>query len=78
MTDSSSSLRRELEGFKASTRKISERINGVGDIWNDSRYSSLQTQIGELAKKSKTVIEGGERACSSIDRFFTIVGESIQ
>ena len=72
-----SMLQRELEGFKLSTGKISEKINGVGDIWKDRNYASLQTQIGELAKKSRTVIENGERACSSIDKFFAIAAEKI-
>jgi hypothetical protein len=33
--------------------------------------------MGELAKKSKTVIESGERACSSTEKFFTIVAEEV-
>ena len=72
-----SMLQRELKDFKLSTGKISEKINGVGDIWKDSNYASLQTQIGELAKKSRTVIENGERACSSIDKFFAIAAEKV-
>ena len=77
MAGESSALRRELEGFKSSTGKISEKINGVGDIWKDNNYASLQVQIGELAKKVKIVIENGDRACSSIDRFFSIVEEDV-
>ena len=75
--NSSSGLRREIEGFKLSTGKISEKLNNVSDIWKDSNYSSLQTQIGELAKNSKTVIENGERACSSIDKFYAIAAEEV-
>ena len=70
-------LRRELENFKSSSGKISEKINGAGDIWRDSNYASLHTQIGELAKKSRMVIENGDRACSSIDRFFSIAVEEV-
>ena len=62
----------------ASTRKISEKINSVGDLWRDSNYASLQKQIGELAQNSKTVIEGGDRACSSIDKFFQIAEEDVK
>jgi len=72
-----SGLRREIESFKFATGKISEKINGVSDIWRDSNYVLLQTQIGELAKKSKTVIESGERACANIDRFFVIAAEEV-
>jgi hypothetical protein len=68
-------LQKELEAFKLSTGKISSKINGVSDIWRDGNYASLQAQVGELAKQAKTVIENGERACSSIDQFFAIVAE---
>ena len=78
MAGDSSALRREIEGFRQATGKISERINGVGDIWKDSNYASLQKQIGELAKKSKTINEYGDRACSSIDKFFTISAEEVK
>ena len=75
--NNSFALRKEIEGFKLSTGKISEKINGVGDIWRDNNYASLQTQIGELAKTSRTVIESSERACSSIDKFFNIATEEV-
>jgi len=73
----SSNLRREIEGFKLSTGKVSEKLNNVGDIWQDSNYTSLQAQIGELAKNSKIVIENGKRACSSIDKFYAISAEEV-
>jgi len=72
-----SGLRKEIDGFRLATGKISEKINGVSDIWRDSNYASLQTQIGELAKKSKTIIESGERACTSIDKFFAVAVEDV-
>ena len=72
-----SALKRELEGFKLSTGKISEKINSVGSFWSDGNYASLQARIGELAKMSKIVIESGEKACSSIDKFFAIVAEEV-
>jgi len=77
MSEKSSALKKELEGFKMSTGKISEKINSVSDIWKDSNYASLQSQIGELAKKVKVVIENGDKVCSSIDKFFSIVAEDV-
>ena len=77
MSNSSHALKGELEGFRYSTGRVSDRINGVGEIWQDSNYVSLQTQIGELARNSKTVIESGDRACRSIDRFFVIAAEEV-
>ncbi|MCL2295365.1 MAG: hypothetical protein FWC36_10985 [Spirochaetes bacterium] len=72
-----SAIKKELDAFKLSTGKVSEKINRVGDIWNDGNYASLQARIGELAKTSKTVIESGERACSGIDKFFAIAAEEV-
>ena len=72
-----SAIKKELEGFKLSTEKISEKINAVGDIWKDGNYISLQAQIGELAKTSKNVIESGERVCFNIDKHFAIAAEEI-
>ena len=73
----SSGLKKEIGNFKISTGKISEKINGVGDIWRDGNYAALQAQIGALAKQSRTVIENGEQACSNIDKFFAIVAEEV-
>ena len=73
----SAGIKRNIDDFRLSTRKISEKINEAGDIWRDSNYSSLHRQIGELAKASKSVIESGDRTCTSIDKFFDISGERI-
>ena len=77
MTGESSKFRRELEGFKQSTAKLSGQINSVGDIWRDGKYDALKTRIGELAKNSSTVIKSGDEACRAIDKFFTIAAEKI-
>ena len=77
INNNASYLRKELESFKLSTIKISEKINGVSDIWGDSNYASLQVQISELAKTSRMVIESGEKVCSSTDKFFAISTEEV-
>ena len=73
----SASLKRNIDDFRLSTKKISERISAAGEIWKDSNYASLQKQIGELAKSSRTVIENGEKTCAGIDKFFDIANEQI-
>ena len=78
MTSNSSILRKEIESFKISTGKISEKLNSVGDMWTDQNYASLSKQIQELAKQSKIVIESGDKACMSIDKFFNIAGEAVR
>ena len=78
MIANSSVIKREIESFKASTAKISEKLNNVGDMWTDQNYASLSKQVQELAKQSKIVIESGERACTNIDKFFSIAGEDVR
>jgi len=77
MAGESLKIRKELETFKQSTAKLSNKINSVGELWRDEGYVSLQAQMSELAKKSRTVIEHGERACSSTEKFFTIAAEEV-
>ena len=77
MSSESANLRRELEAFKVSTGKLSNKINRIGDIWRDRNYASLHIQMGELAKSSRTVIESGDKACSSINSFFAIAAEEV-
>ena len=73
----SGGMKRNIEGFHQAARKINDRINNVGDLWRDSNYASLQKQMGKLSKASRAVIEGGERTCASIDKFFSIANERI-
>jgi len=78
MTIHSSGVRRELEGFKQLTSKLSQKINSVGNIWSDGNYNILHSRISELAKESRHVVDNGDRACVSIDRFFTIAEETVR
>ena len=48
MANNSSALKKEIESFKLSTMKISDKINSVSNIWNDNNFSSLQTQMSEF------------------------------
>jgi len=73
----SANLKRHIDGFRLSAVLVGDKINNVGDVWKDNNYAALQKQIGELAKASKSVIENGERACVSIDKFFAIANEKI-
>ena len=77
MSNESSDLRKTIEAFKLSTRKISEKVNGVSEIWKDQSYANLQEQMGVLAKNSRAVIEYGDKTCASVDKFFEIASEKI-
>jgi len=73
----SANLKRNINSFRLSAKKVSDKINNTGDIWKDKNYSALQKQMGELAKVSKSVIDNGERTCASTDKFFAIANERI-
>ena len=78
MTSDTSGLKREIESFKQFTSKLSDKINSVGDIWQDANFASLQTQIGELAKASRSVVENGDMVCKNAERFFTVAKEDVK
>jgi hypothetical protein len=72
MGNESATLKRNLEDFKGYTGRFSQKINNIGGIWQDDNYASLRTQMGELAKVSRSVQESGAKACKSVDAFFAI------
>ena len=74
----SANLRRNIKDFRNSTEKIAKKISGVGDIWKDRNYASLQKQMGALQKSAKSVIKGGENTGKYVDMFFGIAGEKIK
>jgi len=78
MTNNLTDIKRHLEDFRLSTSKLSVKINGLSEIWNDDNCASLQAQIGELAKSSRTLIENGARACANAEKFFAIAEEKVQ
>jgi len=73
LPDHRSALKRQLEEFNRSTAVLGQKVNGAGSIWKDSKYGSLKTRIGELAKSARVVIERGEDACFGIGSFFQLL-----
>ena len=71
----SADLDRHIEDFRLQTDKVVKKISGVGDIWKDSNYSSLEKQMGKLARASKSVIKNGRSASKCVDNFFIIANE---
>ena len=73
----SANLKKNIDSFRLSAKKVSDKINIASDIWKDSSYAALKKQMGELAKVSKSVIENGEKTCANTDKFFVIANERI-
>jgi len=78
MINESTLLKKEIDYFQVSTGKLSQKINGVGNLWQDKNYITLQKQINELAKMSRVVLENGSRASKSISLFITTANEDVR
>jgi hypothetical protein len=73
----SDNLKKNIDTFRLSAKRVAEKINNIGDIWNDNSYVALRKTMGDIAKASKSVIEHGDRTCGSTDKFFAIANEKI-
>ena len=78
MAGESKKILKEIEDFNNSSVKLGTKIKEVGDDWKDENYTSLRTQVAELAKSSKTVVESGKNTCSCIEKFFSIAAEDVK
>lgn len=68
-------VRKEMQIFQSSVKKLSAGISRASSLWKDKKFSELSASIGEVATNSKNVIVAGDRCCSSVDKFNKIVAE---
>ena len=71
----SSCLRKDIETFCASVKKLSSDIGTASSLWSDPKFSELSSSISEIAGFSKNVIVTGDKCCSSMDKFQRIAEE---
>lgn len=72
---SSAIIRKDLDEFQKSVKKLSAGIGKAGSLWGDSKYSELSSAISVIANMSKSVIVSGDQCCSAIDKFDKIAAE---
>lgn len=68
-------IKKDMEMFQRSVRKLSTEIGRASSIWTDSKFSELSASVSTIANMSKDVIVASERCCSSADRFEKIGNE---
>ncbi len=69
------SIRKEMQIFQSSIKKLSAGMNQASSLWKDEKFSELSASIGEVANNSKNVMVAGDRCCSSVDKFNKIAAE---
>lgn len=72
---SSDEIKKDIEEFEKSVRKLSATVGKAASLWGDAKFSELSVAVTEIANMSKDVIVTGERCCSSIDKLDKIAAE---
>lgn len=72
---SSENIKKEMQIFQASVKKLSAGVGTASSLWKDEKFSELSSSVAEIANQSKDVIVTGDRCCSSIDKFEKIASE---
>lgn len=73
---SSVQLRKELDQFQKSVKKLSVGISMASNLWQDNKYQELSSVLSTVANMSRDVILSGEQCCISIDKVDKIDSES--
>lgn len=73
---SSVQLRKELDQFQKSVKKLSVGISMASNLWQDNKYQELSSVVSTVANMSRDVILSGEQCCTSIDKVDKIDSES--
>lgn len=68
-------IRKELQIFQASVKKLSAGVGAASSLWKDGKFSELSSSVAEVANQSKDVMVAGDRCCSSIEKFEKIASE---
>lgn len=68
-------IRKDMEQFQKSVKKLGQEINKASNIWSDKKFLELSNSVGEIAGISKNIILSGDRCCATIQRFFKIAQE---
>lgn len=69
------SIRKEMQVFQTSVKKLSIGTKRVSFLWKDEKFSGLSTSIEEVANNSKNLMVAGDRCCYIMDKFNKIVSE---
>ena len=68
-------IRKELDQFQKSVKKLSSGVGKASSLWHDKKYNELSSAVSVVANLSRDVILSGEQCCSSIDKVDKIASE---
>lgn len=72
---SSAKIRKDLQLFQSSVKKLSTGVGQASSLWKDEKYSELSSSVSQVASQSKQVMVTGDRVCASLDKFDKISAE---
>lgn len=73
---SSASIRKDLQLFQASVKRLSAGVGQASSLWKDEKFSELSSSVSQVATQSKQVMMTGDRICASLDKFDKIAAEN--
>lgn len=68
-------IRKELDNFETSVKKLTLGVQGVSNLWKDRHYHTLSASIQDLAKHSISLSSTGQSSISHINEFAEIASE---
>ena len=69
-------IRREMEMFQQSVKRLNIGLKQSGAEWNDENFKKLSELIRNIASSSKQVIISGDSVCEALDKFEKIAKEN--
>lgn len=69
------SVQSEAEKFQYEVKKLSSTINSAGIDWHDDKYAKLSVLVGDIARKTKSVLNKVDNFNSKMVKFKTLSGE---
>jgi hypothetical protein len=74
---SAGAVRKDLQQFEVSIKKLSSSISQSSALWKDDKFSELFASVSSLASDSKDFMVSGERFCTAIEQFERISSENV-
>lgn len=62
-------IKKELEQFQSSLKKLSLGISSASSLWKDNKYSELSSAVSKVASHSKDFVMSGNACCKSLEKF---------
>lgn len=68
-------IRQDLRGFTDALQQLIRGVRSASISWRDENYQALYRSVSGLSKQSQQVLERGEAAAKTAEKFFQIAEE---